>query len=591
MKKKLSLLLSLFLLSACLCTGAQADSGKATSLREFADALETHTALLEESFLIPCSRSVTDQLKQPSPVGKNRMLLSELCSMSGMCGSYYYTWTDDGVRLSDITYYAGWRILCAWRGGRTDLLSARERRALETAQALVSGLSGSDLEKERYIYDTLCGMITYDPESRTGGLEEKDSAVGALLNGRADCDGYADAMLLCCGLAGIPCRYMHGDSLKPVVETGSEGLHMWNLVCIGGTWLMTDVTWGDQSDLSYLYFNLGLHDAADAYIWSADTLFTDVAYDVDFSRCLTADQQPVTVRTTEDVYWAVRSAALSGARRIAFFCPDRPIWNTQPGDFEKMIRRGGAESWACHDCGRLYELTDISLPDVFTFCDSESDILSAIGRYAARNVRSFTLYFHPSLAGSLLTGEHDRLRQLFSRSRLADPGTAYRFSDVSGSVTLSDVSYIAEPTLCDSADDVVSLIRRELPSRPSSLTFALADGLSFSDIEDEIAQAVYSLGACAVGYGMISSRVELDGLEYYPDYCLASTESDVASYLRSARRDGRSIVRIYCSDSLYSALTANSASRFFSMLKDAGFSEYTVYTTEPYGLLEASGLR
>lgn len=73
---------------------------------------------------------------------------------------------------------------------------------------------GGAVEKERYIHDALCGRIGYYTNDESG--EAKDCAEGALLDGLADCDGYADAMVLCCGLAGIPCRYMPAKPGTPV---------------------------------------------------------------------------------------------------------------------------------------------------------------------------------------------------------------------------------------------------------------------------------------------------------------------------------------------------------------------------------------
>ena len=191
MRKTLALLLVLLL---SLGGAGSAKGEKATSLREFAAALEDHTARLEDSFTIPCDASVLKALKQPSPIGKDNTLLAEFMSMSGGTGSYRYGWERGGVRLSDISYYAGWRILHLWQGRQTELLSAREKQTLEAALELVSGADGSDLEKERYIHDALCERITYQQEEEDSG--EKDCAIGALLNGSADCDGYADAMLL-----------------------------------------------------------------------------------------------------------------------------------------------------------------------------------------------------------------------------------------------------------------------------------------------------------------------------------------------------------------------------------------------------------
>ena len=193
-----------------------AKAEKAASLRDFAAALETHTAQLEDSFTIPCDASVIKALKQPSPIGKDQTLLAEFMSTAGCAGSYRYGWETGSVRLSDVSYYAGWRILHLWQNGQTDLLLTREKQTLEAALTLVSGADGSDLEKERYIHDALCDRITYQPEEGSG---EKDCATGALLN--------TDTRTQCCSAAdwrGFPADLCTGIPENPRFRERPTGI-------------------------------------------------------------------------------------------------------------------------------------------------------------------------------------------------------------------------------------------------------------------------------------------------------------------------------------------------------------------------------
>ena len=582
MRKTLALLLVLLL---SLGGAGSAKGEKATSLREFAAALEDHTARLEDSFTIPCDASVLKALKQPSPIGKDNTLLAEFMSMAGGTGSYRYGWERGGVRLSDISYYAGWRILHLWQGRQTELLSAREKQTLEAALELVSGADGSDLEKERYIHDALCERITYQQEEEDSG--EKDCAIGALLNGSADCDGYADAMLLCCGLAGIPCRYMHGDSRKPALPGAPDGDHMWNLVCIDGDWLMCDVTWGDQEGISYLFFNLGKQDAGESYAWCYETLFTNVTDTADFSRHRTADQQPATVLSQEDVYQAARAAVSAGQRRLTLFCPEERLWETDRQTFITMLSHGGFGTISYNETGRLFEAVSQSAPDVFSFCDTEADILSAIDRYAEDKTGAFTLFLSPDLSGLMLADECARLREAFSRSRLENPGLPLSYSDQSGSVTLTGAAYTEALPVCSSREDIVSMLDRALPERPDAVEFVLGDGYTPPDIGEILAEAVYSRGASSFRYGNVGKRVSVSDIAYYDDFCLASSENDVTDYLGKARASGIGEIRIYCTPSLYAALMADQSARFFKLLRDAGFSVQSISYNEPYGLLMA----
>jgi len=587
-KKVVSVFIALLI---CLCETGYADSRRAASLQEFAAAVETHTMQLDRHFTISCDASVINQLKQPSPIGEDRTLLSELFSMAGSTGGYQYSWGKNEIQISDISYYPGWRILRLWLSGRTADLSVREKQTLEAAQALVAGASGSELEKERYIYDALCSRITYHTTDDTEQPGENDCAIGALLNGLADCDGYADAMVLCCGLAGIPCRYMHGDSRKPGLPDAPEGNHMWNLVCIDGTWLMCDATWGDHETISYLYFNIGKLDAEESYLWCPETLPGDVAESADFDRHLMADQRPATVFTQEDVYLAARAATSSLRYRLTFFCPEQRLWDTDRDTFLSMVSHGGIGEMSYDKTGRLFEITNKSIPDTFEFCDTEADILSMIDRCADRGTDEFTLYLSPAVSGSMFADNFQRLRNTFSLSRLENPGISISYSEQCGSVTISGATYIAPLPVCSSRDEIISFLSRELPKRPDSLEFNLGNGYNPSDLAEILKEAICSHGASSFRSGTIGFRVTISDIVYYDTFCLASAEEEVADYLQKARTAGMKEVRIYCTPTLYASLQDNQPSRFFTLLKNAGFSVQSISYNDDYGLLLAEDLR
>lgn len=108
-------------------------------------------------------------------------------------------------------------------------------------------------------------MITEDKS-------ECDSSIGAILNGKADCDGYSDAFYLIGSLVGLDVRYQHGDSLEKGLNAGlSSVFHVWNLVNINDTWRMIDVTWDDQGDYPfYVWFNVGQDVASLTHTWNED---------------------------------------------------------------------------------------------------------------------------------------------------------------------------------------------------------------------------------------------------------------------------------------------------------------------------------
>lgn len=102
----------------------------------------------------------------------------------------------------------------------------------------------SEYEKEKYINDFLCSKITY---TETGELIH--TSYGAIVNGKALCEGYSRAFKLLCNKAGIECELIVG-------EAENVG-HMWNRVNIDKKLSYVDVTWNDRTDYkTYTYFNI-----------------------------------------------------------------------------------------------------------------------------------------------------------------------------------------------------------------------------------------------------------------------------------------------------------------------------------------------
>lgn len=119
----------------------------------------------------------------------------------------------------------------------------------QAVNSIVSGASQySDIwEKEKYIYDAICSMNTYNESSAMN-----QSAYSALTGGSTVCAGYARAFQIICQQSGIPCYYVTGTS------KGEN--HAWNIVYIDGKYYNVDLTWDDcladaNGYTSYNYFN------------------------------------------------------------------------------------------------------------------------------------------------------------------------------------------------------------------------------------------------------------------------------------------------------------------------------------------------
>lgn len=114
---------------------------------------------------------------------------------------------------------------------------------LQTAAALAAQAQGDEFAREEFLHDALCGLTAYD-----GTAENQHNAYGALVEGRAVCDGYAKAMTLLLRLAGMECGLVQGQM--------AGGDHAWNLVRVDGAYTWLDVTNDDQEELNHFYFNV-----------------------------------------------------------------------------------------------------------------------------------------------------------------------------------------------------------------------------------------------------------------------------------------------------------------------------------------------
>ena len=105
---------------------------------------------------------------------------------------------------------------------------------------VTSGMSEYEIAK--ILHDRVANHVKYidTPNSH--------NAYGALIEGNAVCEGYAELYQYLLYKMGIQSHIVTGDAGGP---------HAWNLVKIDGQYYQTDVTWDDQGDMTYYaYFNV-----------------------------------------------------------------------------------------------------------------------------------------------------------------------------------------------------------------------------------------------------------------------------------------------------------------------------------------------
>ncbi len=107
----------------------------------------------------------------------------------------------------------------------------------------------TDAKRLQCVQQYLAFNIVYDKTTENCG-----DLYGALVNGRAKCDGYSAAFQFCSKMLDIPCVTFTGDVV-------SEGRHAWNAVRMeDGKWYHVDATWDDPrcpDMVEYDYFLIG----------------------------------------------------------------------------------------------------------------------------------------------------------------------------------------------------------------------------------------------------------------------------------------------------------------------------------------------
>ena len=129
---------------------------------------------------------------------------------------------------------------------------ANARVAFNNAiEAFLDGITFdmSEFERELLLHDRLASHVTYDLDAPNA-----HNAYGALVEGRAVCEGYAEALQVLLHRAHIKSMLVFGSSVNP--STGAPEGHAWNMVEIDGNYYHVDLTWNDQETNTYhAYFN------------------------------------------------------------------------------------------------------------------------------------------------------------------------------------------------------------------------------------------------------------------------------------------------------------------------------------------------
>lgn len=195
---------------------------------------------------------------------------------------YMYSQPNGNEYKVTIIEFPGDRMVDAYRSGDVSALSEDEKRAHDIALELLEEArrdADNMLELELAIYDILCDHIEYDRADGPNVPDPYDpprhlTVVGALLDGRANCQGYTDAFYTLASMAGFEVGRLG-------VETDDVG-HIVNTIGFRDKWYIVDVTYADTETeqgtpyISYRFFNAG-EDMCTEYWWTDDMEYHDIA--------------------------------------------------------------------------------------------------------------------------------------------------------------------------------------------------------------------------------------------------------------------------------------------------------------------------
>ena len=108
-----------------------------------------------------------------------------------------------------------------------------------------------DIDRFIPVYKSIGMHVDYDDSGVIGGEEHVEgneiltrSIRGVLLQGRAVCTGYADALYYCLNYIGVEVLRVGGEICDN--KNNLIGEHAWNQVKLGGKWYNCDLTWDKE---------------------------------------------------------------------------------------------------------------------------------------------------------------------------------------------------------------------------------------------------------------------------------------------------------------------------------------------------------
>ena len=150
-------------------------------------------------------------------------------------------WMDSGFGYKYVDDNTCVQITLQFNETVKDIKTARKNFEQKSSE-IINGASmfSTDYEKEKYVYDSIIDVTEYDIDASVN-----QSPYSALVNGKSVCAGYARAFQYIMTKLSIPTYYCAGMS---------KG-HAWNIVKLENGYYNVDLTWDEENNTAYEYFN------------------------------------------------------------------------------------------------------------------------------------------------------------------------------------------------------------------------------------------------------------------------------------------------------------------------------------------------
>ncbi len=278
------------------------------TLEDARDYLEAQSSILSEE--INC---YVLQMPQGNPGDSDWDLLCNYVPMQS--GNVFYYPQSLQLQIK-ARYYPGVRIVYAWRTGDTSILTQAELEAMQKAQELVDkarAKNDASTAVELYLYNWLCNHVSYESPDMNVDTDTYMSlrqlnCLGALLDGKANCQGYTDAFYLLATMAGFDvCR---------ISGFGEGGGHCWNGITLNGKCYIVDVTFGDADELgstakTYTWYNSPLDPQVYTVSGGTDSV-PELVMENDLSQTYYKQKKSVFTKVSDAAYYLLRQYKKNG---------------------------------------------------------------------------------------------------------------------------------------------------------------------------------------------------------------------------------------------------------------------------------------